>query len=120
MTNHLARPNIEQDAIGAVGAVTTSVPSGVSAGGWGDESELICSRLIQQTGYGEVEVGIAVGRALEHFRGARVREFVPLLVERDARRRLRAWHADAVTAIELDARRPSPMGEGGRYGQDDG
>jgi hypothetical protein len=119
MTNHLARPNIEEDAIGAVGAVTTSVPSGVSAGGWGDETELICSRLIQQTVYGEAEVGIAVGRALEHFRGARIREFVPLLAERDARRRLRAWHPEAVTVIELDARRSSKVGEGGRHGQDD-
>ena len=93
---------------GAVGAETIRVPSGRSVVGWGDETDLICSRLLQQTGYGEAEVGIAVGQALEHFRGARIREFVPLLAERDARRRLRAWHADVVTTIELDARRPSP------------
>lgn len=104
---------------GAVGAETTRVPSGRSVVGWGDETEFICSRLIEQTGYGEAEVQVAVGRALEHYRGARIREFVPLLAERDARRRLRAWHADAVTAIELDARRSSKVGEGGRHGQDD-
>jgi hypothetical protein len=104
---------------GAVGAETTRVPSGRSVVGWGDETELIYSRLLEQTAYGEAEVGIAVGRALEHFRGARIREFVPLLAERDARRLLRAWHANVVTATELAARRPSSMGEGGRNGQDD-
>ena len=105
---------------GAVAAETTRVPSGGSVVGWGDETDLICSRLLEQTGYGEAEVGIAVGQALEHFHGARIREFVPLLAERDARCRLRAWHVEVRTTIELDARRPSPMGEGGRNGQDDG
>jgi hypothetical protein len=103
---------------GAVGAEPTRVPSGRSAVEWGDETDLICSRLLEQTGYGEAEVGVAVGRALEHFRGARIREFVPLLAERDARRLLRASHLDRVRAMP-DARRPSPMGEGGHNGQDD-
>ena len=107
MTNLLARANMEQDATEAVAAVTTSRPSGRSVVGWGDETELICSRLIEQTGYGEAEVEVAVGRALEHFRDARIREFVPLLAERDARRLLRASHLHRVTAIGPDTRRPS-------------
>ena len=98
---------MEQDATEAVAAVTTSRPSGRSVVGWGDETELICSRLIEQTGYGEAEVEVAVGRALEHFRDARIREFVPLLAERDARRLLRASHLHRVTAIGPDTRRPS-------------
>jgi hypothetical protein len=50
-------------------------------------------------------VGFAVGLALEQFRGARIREFVALLVERDARRRLRALQLHRVTSTEPEARK---------------
>jgi hypothetical protein len=65
----------------------------------------VCSRLVRETGCGEAEAAMAVGRALERFRGARVREFVPLLAERDARRLLRARRLDPVRAFGPDARR---------------
>lgn len=47
-------------------------------------------RLVRETGRGKTEVKLAVDVALEHFRGAPIREFVMVLAERDARRRLRA------------------------------
>jgi hypothetical protein len=73
----------------------------------GDETDSICSRLISETRCGEAEVKIAVDRAFERFRGARVREFVTLLAERDARRLLRARHLDPMRTIESDTRRRS-------------
>jgi hypothetical protein len=99
--------------------MTTSAPSRGSVGGWGDETGSICSRLVWETGCGETEVAIAVGRALERFRAARIREFVALLVERDARRLLRALSNDPMRMIESDARRGRGMSGGGRDGQDD-
>jgi hypothetical protein len=47
-------------------------------------------RLVRETGRGETEVKLAVDVALEQFRGASIREFVMVLAERDARRRLLA------------------------------
>lgn len=41
---------------------------------------------------GEVE-GV-VGDTREHYRGARVRNFVPIFVEREARERLAGWGTD--------------------------
>jgi hypothetical protein len=81
------------------GLMTTSMPSRGSAGGWSDEADSICSRLMRETGCGKTEAAIAVGRALERFRGARVREFVALFAERDARRLLRAWHLDPMRTV---------------------
>jgi hypothetical protein len=60
-------------------------------------------RLARETGRGEAEVRIAVAYALEHFRAARIREFVMVLAERDARRRLRASQIDARTTSEPEA-----------------
>jgi hypothetical protein len=100
--------------------MTTSAPSRGSVGGWGDETDSICSRLVHETGCGEAEAAIAVGRALERFRDARIREFVALLAERDARRLLRAWSNDPMRMIESDARRRHRMSGGLRDGQDDG
>jgi hypothetical protein len=88
--------------------MTTNGPFHGSVGGRSDEADSICSRLARETGCGEAEAAIAVGRALERFRDARIREFVALLAERDARRRLRAWRLDPVRAFAPDARRPSP------------
>ena len=99
--------------------MTTSAPSRGSVGGWGDETDSIRSRLVRQTGCAEAEAAIAVGRALERFRDARIREFVALLVERDARRLLRVWSNDPVRMIESDVRRRRGMSGGGRDGQDD-
>ena len=72
--------------------MTTSGPSRGSAGIPDDETDSIRlrARLMQETGCSEAEVGFAVRLALERFRGARIEEFVALLAERDARRRLRA------------------------------
>jgi hypothetical protein len=50
------------------------------------------------------QIEIAVSLALERFRGARVREFVTLLAERDARRRLRALQLHRVTSTEPEVR----------------
>jgi hypothetical protein len=90
--------------------MTTPLQSRGFAGKPDEEADSIRLRvrLMRETGCGEAEVGIAVGRALERFRDARIREFVGLLAERDARRQLRAWPPDLMTAIELDARRPEP------------
>jgi hypothetical protein len=99
--------------------MTTSAPSRGSVGGWGDETDSICSRLVRETGCGEAEAAIAVGRALERFRDARIREFVALLAERDARRLLRAWSNDPMRMIESDARMGRGTSGGGRDGQDD-
>jgi hypothetical protein len=44
---------------------------------------------MHETGRGEVEVKIAVDLALEHFRDARIRQYVMILAERDAHARLR-------------------------------
>src|SRR5437763_1654859 len=55
--------------------MTTSAPSRGSVG-WGDETDSICLRLVGETGCGEDEAAIAVGRAFERFRDARIREFV--------------------------------------------
>ena len=67
----------------------TSVVRG-SAGKWDVESDTtrLRARLMRETDSSEAEVGSAVGLALERFRGAWIREFVTLLAERDARRRL--------------------------------
>ena len=78
--------------------MTTSAPSRGSVG-WGDETDSICLRLVGETGCGEDEAAIAVGRAFERFRDARIREFVALLAERDARRLLRAWSNDPMRMI---------------------
>jgi hypothetical protein len=85
--------------------MTTTVSHRWSVGGWDHETDVIRSRLLRDTGCGEAEVRTAVDRALARFVNARVREFVPLLAERDARRELRA-RAPCV-----------PRGGGGR-GQD--
>jgi hypothetical protein len=84
--------------------MTTSVPFHGSVGGWGDEADSMCSRLEREMGCGEAAVEVAVSRALERFRDARIRDFVTLLAERDARRRLRALDVDQMTTIGLDAR----------------
>ena len=70
----------------------------MATGPWARNS--ICSRLMLETGCGENEAAIAVSRALERFRGARIREFVTLLAERDARRLLYARHIDPTRTIE--------------------
>jgi hypothetical protein len=56
-----------------------------------DETDTIRlrERLMRETGCTEAEVGLAVRLALERFREAPIQEFVTLLAERDARRRLR-------------------------------
>jgi hypothetical protein len=79
MQNLLARPNMESERLEPPGLMTTSVASRGPVGGWGDEADAICSRLI--------------------------REFVALLAERDARRRLRVWNVDPIRTIESEARR---------------
>src|SRR5437764_10008535 len=86
-------------------AMTAPVPSRGSAGlrDDGTDSIRLRVRLMQETGCGEAEAGLAVGRALERFRNARIREFVTLLAERDARRQLHAWHRDRVTRFEPEA-----------------
>jgi hypothetical protein len=118
MPKLLARPNMVSERLELPGLMTTSVPSRGSVGGWGDEADAICSRLMRETGCGEAEAAIAVDGALEHFRGARIREFVALLAERGARRQLRAWHLDPVRTIESEAGRRRGMSRGGRDGQD--
>lgn len=100
-------------------AMTTSVPFREVRWRVDDETDSICSRLVRETGCGEAEVRIAVGRALEQFRGAPVREFVMLLAERDARRQLRASQIDQVRTTGSDARDAREMTEGGRNGQGD-
>ena len=99
--------------------MTTSMPSRGSVSGWGDEADSICSRLMRETGCAEREAAIAVGRALERFRGARIREFVALLAERDARRLLRSREVDPMRTIELDVRQRRGMSGEGRNGRDD-
>jgi hypothetical protein len=89
MPKLLARPNMESEGLEPPELMTTSMPSRGSVGGWGDEADSIHSRLVRETGCGESEAALAVDRALEHFRGARIHEFVALLAERDARRQLR-------------------------------
>ena len=84
---------------------TTTVSRRGSVGGWDHETDAICSRLVRDTGCREAQVETAVDRALARFDDARVREFVPLLAERDARR-------------ELRARTPHGPRGGGRRGQD--
>jgi hypothetical protein len=74
---------------------------------------------MRETGRGQAEVELAVGRALEQFRGARIREFVPLLAEREARRGLHAWNLDPTPKTEPEARLPRGMSGGDRNGQDD-
>jgi hypothetical protein len=69
---------------------------------------------MRETGSSEAEVGFAVGLALERFRGARIREFVMLLAERDARRRLREMRLNRVKSIESEARGRAGMSEGVR------
>ena len=97
--------------------MTVSVTSLGSAGQREDEIHpmRLRARLMRETGCTEAEVGFAVGLALERFRGARVREFVTLLAERDARRRLRA--------LQRHRSSPKPAGaraESGRHhGQHD-
>jgi hypothetical protein len=104
MAKLLARPDNGVERLEPPGPMTTSMPSRGSVGGWGDEAHSICSRLVRETGCAEPEAAIAVGRAMERFRGARIREFVALLAERDARRLLRAREVDPMKTIELDAR----------------
>jgi hypothetical protein len=50
------------------------------------------SRLARQTGHDGAEVEAAIDRAMSRFDGARVREFVTLLAERQARLELRNGH----------------------------
>jgi hypothetical protein len=50
------------------------------------------SRLARQTGRAWAEVEAAIDRAMSRFDGARVREFVTLLAERQARLELRNGH----------------------------
>jgi hypothetical protein len=87
--------------------MTTSAASRGSARKWDDETDRmrLRARLMRETGCSEAEVGFAVGMALERFRAARIREFVTLLVERDARRRLRVLRLNPVTSLEPEARR---------------
>ena len=59
-------------------------------GEWGHAANEICARLVQNIGCEEAEAGTVVNRALARFSDARVREFIPLLTERDARRQLLA------------------------------
>jgi hypothetical protein len=56
---------------------------------------------------------------MERFRGARIREFVALLAERDARRLLRAREVDPMRTIELDARQRRATNREDRNGRDD-
>jgi hypothetical protein len=82
--------------------MTMSEPSRGPAGTRDDEGDLtrLRARLSRETGCSESEAGCAVGLALERFRGARIRQFVTLLAERDARRRLRTLQLNAVKSIE--------------------
>jgi hypothetical protein len=100
--------------------MTSSVPAHRSVGGWTDETESICARLVQDTGRNEAEVEMVVDRAIARFHGARVRDFVTLLAERDARRALCASCLDHVKATGLDPRGWRGTSEGERNGQDDG
>ena len=86
--------------------MTSTMSRWGSVGGWSNETDAICSRLVRDTGCPEAAVGTAVARALARFRGARVQQFVLLLAERDARRQLRA-------------RASCGASSGGRNGQDD-
>lgn len=104
--------------------MTTSVRSRGSAGRWDGETDRmrLRARLARETGCSEAEVGFAVGLALERFRGARIREFVALLVERDARRRLRVLRLNPVTSLEPEARRragcdPAALGQAVKDGR---
>ncbi len=87
--------------------MTTSVRSRRPAGRRHDERDAtsLRARLIRETGCSEAEVEFAVRLALERFRGARIQEFVTLLAERDARRRLRVLRLNPVTSLEPEARR---------------
>lgn len=69
--------------------MTTSLPARGSVGGWNDETDSMRSRLAQETGRAGLEVEAAIDRAMSRFDDARVREFVTLLAERQARRELR-------------------------------
>jgi hypothetical protein len=69
--------------------MTTSLSARGPVGGSGDQTASICSRLVRDTGCAEADVEAAVDRAMSRFSGARVREFVTLLAEREARRELR-------------------------------
>jgi hypothetical protein len=82
--------------------MTMSEPSRGPAGTRDDEGDLTRSRarLSRETGCSESEAGCALGLSLERFRGARIRQFVTLLAERDARRRLRTLQLNAVKSIE--------------------
>jgi hypothetical protein len=66
------------------------------------------ARLMLETGASEAEVGFAVGLALERFRGARIREFVTLLAERDARRRLHEMRLNPGDVDRVRSSRPPP------------
>jgi hypothetical protein len=72
--------------------LTTSLPARGSVAGWNDETDSMRSRLAQQTGRAGAEVEAAVDRAMSRFDGARVREFVTLLAERQARLELSNGH----------------------------
>jgi hypothetical protein len=80
--------------------MTTSMLARGSVGGWDDETDSMCSRLVRDTGRAEAEVGTVVARAVQRFKDARVREFVMLLAERDARRALRASQHDHVNGTD--------------------
>jgi hypothetical protein len=68
------------------------MPARGSVGGWNDETDSMRSRLAQETGRAGPEVEAAIDRAMPRFDGARVREFVTLLAERQARLELRNGH----------------------------
>ena len=72
--------------------LTASLPARGSVGGWNDEADSMLSRLAQETGRAAAEVEAAVDRAMSRFDRARVREFVTLLAERQARLELRNGH----------------------------
>lgn len=98
--------------------MTSSVPARRSVGGWTDETESICARLVQDTGCNEDEVETVVSRAIDRFHDVRVRDFVTLLAERDARRALRASRIDHARATGLGPRGRRGTREGDRNGQD--
>jgi hypothetical protein len=81
-------------------------------------TDSMCSRLARDTGCAAAEVEAAVDRAVSRFRGARVREFVTLLAEREARRELLASHFERVSTIGREGARGGMSGGGG-IGQDD-
>jgi hypothetical protein len=72
--------------------LTTSLPARGSVGGWNDETDSMRSRLAQETGRDGAEVEAAIDRAMSRFDSARVREYVTLLAERQARLELRNGH----------------------------